>query len=168
MLIHNHFLREFDDFLDDPTQNKICNFGACREADTLTFYLPLPLSISRSYFSSLQGVSQTSTTAWAGHGGKGNFSCFAWERGGTHSGLTLILLYGLIPGHRHEMTDSHTLTPLSLATKTVTRMPEFTSSSNMTVVYTYTGGTAHIDCGVNLQGNKFSDSYYWEELHNHW
>ena len=61
------------------------------------------------------------------------------------------------------MTDSHTLSPLSLATKTVTRMPEFTSSSNMTVVYTYTGGTAHIDCGVNLQGNKFSDSYYWEE-----
>ena len=68
MLIHNHFLREFDDFLDDPTQNKKCNFGACREADTLTFYLPLPLSISRSYFLSLQGVSQTSTTAWAGHG----------------------------------------------------------------------------------------------------
>ena len=83
--------------------------------------------------------------------------------GGTHSGLTLILLYGLIPGHRHEMTDSHTLAPLSQVTKTVTRMPEFTSSSNMTVVYTYTGGTAHIDCGVNLQGNKFSDSYYWEE-----
>lgn len=63
MLIRNHFLREFDDFLDDPTQNKKCNFGACREADTLTFYLPLPLSISRSYFLSLQGVSQTSTTA---------------------------------------------------------------------------------------------------------
>ena len=56
------------------------------------------------------------------------------------------------------MMDSHTVTPLSLATKMVTRMPEFTSSSNMTVVYTYTGGTAHIDCGVNMQGNKFSDS----------
>ena len=50
------------------------------------------------------------------------------------------------------MKDSHTVTPLSLATKMVTKMPEFTSSSNMTVVYTYTGGTAHIDCGVNLRG----------------
>ena len=55
------------------------------------------------------------------------------------------------------MLDSNTVTPLSLATKTVTRVPEFTSASNMTVVYTYTGGTAHIDCGVNLQGNKSFD-----------
>ena len=51
------------------------------------------------------------------------------------------------------MMDSQTVTPLSLATKTVTSLPEFTSASNMSVVYTYTGGTAHIDCGVNLQGN---------------
>ena len=67
------------------------------------------------------------------------------------------IIVSSIPGHRHDMLDSHTVTPLSLATQTVTKMPEFTSSSNMTVVYTYTGGTAHIDCGVNLQGNKSFD-----------
>ena len=67
-----------------------------------------------------------------------------------------------ILGHRHKMIDSQTVTPLSLATKMVTRLPEFTSSSNMSVVYTYTGGTAHIDCGVNLQGN--TKTWVWKVL----
>lgn len=75
----------------------------------------------------------------------------------THKVVQILFIIVLpsakLAGHRHDMLDSHTVTPLSLATQTVTKMPEFTSSSNMTVVYTYTGGTAHIDCGVNLQGS---------------
>ena len=135
MLIRNHFLWEFDEFLD-PTIIRKCNFCACREADTLIFYLPSSLSISQWFF-----FSRPLYSLW--------YNIF-------------------IPGHRHKMMDSQTVTPLSLATKMVTRLPEFTSASNMSVVYTYTGGTAHIDCGVNLQGNTKTWvwevwwSWYWE------
>ena len=31
-------------------------------------------------------------------------------------------------------------------------MPSFVGDSNMTVVYTYTGGTAHIECKVKMLG----------------
>ena len=36
------------------------------------------------------------------------------------------------------------------------QMPVFTSASNMSVVYTFTGGTAHIDCGVDMRGEVLS------------
>lgn len=39
---------------------------------------------------------------------------------------------------------------------TPAQMPVFTSASNMSVVYTFTGGTAHIDCGVDMRGEVLS------------
>ena len=41
----------------------------------------------------------------------------------------------------------------------VENVPSFISDSNMTVIYTYSGATAHIDCGVNMLG-KIIDSQY--------
>ena len=61
---------------------------------------------------------------------------------------------------RHEHKSSSVpLLDGGRSLSSVENVPSFISDSNMTVIYTYSGATAHIDCGVNMLG-KISNSQY--------
>ena len=60
--------------------------------------------------------------------------------------------------HEHK-SSSVALLDGGRSLSSVENVPSFISDSNMTVIYTYSGATAHIDCGVNMLG-KISNSQY--------
>jgi len=54
--------------------------------------------------------------------------------------------------HEHK-SSSVALLDGGRSLSSVENVPSFISDSNMTVIYTYSGATAHIDCGVNMLGS---------------